>query len=89
MVNPTKFKNNPFKKEWLARDFFHSPDGIKEFPKHHCKMTWEVSKPFIKSFDGNAIDIGCRDGEYSRYLHAYFNHTYSFDMNMKRCLAIM
>ena len=73
-IQPTKFKEYPYQEEWYARDFFHSPDGIKEFPQHHCKMSWVLSKPYVKSWR-NAVDIGCRDGEYARYLQHLFEHT--------------
>lgn len=86
VMKPTKLENWPsrFQEEWVARDYFVSPDGEKEFPDHHCKMTWEISKPFIKDYNGNAIDVGCRDGEYARYLHTHFNHTYCFDMRWRK-----
>lgn len=45
---------------------------------HHCKLSWELSKPYIKNYRV-AIDIGCRDGEYTHYLFPNFNHVYSFD----------
>lgn len=82
-VQPTSFEKNPYEIEWFERDFFHSGDGVKEFPRHHCKKTFYTSFPFIKSFR-NALDIGCRDGEYSRYLQHYFSHTYSFDSRIRR-----
>ena len=75
---PTRFEHNPYQPEWYERDFFHSPDGVREFPEHHCKQTFVVSLPYVRRFR-NAVDIGCRDGEYSRYLQHYFSHTYGFD----------
>lgn len=77
-IQPTRFMQNPYCEEWYARDFFHSPDGVKEFPDHHCKQTFMVSKPYIKRFR-TAVDIGCRDGEYTRYLQHHFAHTWGFD----------
>jgi len=74
----TKFKSSHFKWAWYDRDFFYSMDGIGEHPDHHCKKTWVVSKPFITTAR-NAIDIGCRDGEYTRYLMKDFEHVYCFD----------
>lgn len=68
---------------WYAKDFFHSPDGTKEFPKHHCKLTWLKSIPFIHS-KRNAIDIGCRDGEYTRYLQENFDHVFCFDIRKRK-----
>lgn len=85
-VEPTKFKVDPktaFQWEWYDKDFFISKDGRKEFPEHHCKLTWVASKPFLTGMR-NAIDIGCRDGEYTRYLHAVFNHTYCFDYRFRK-----
>lgn len=79
-IEPTIFANNPYQDEWYDRDYMMTPDGLAEFPKHHCKLTFEVSRPFIKSFR-NAIDVGCRYGEYSRYLHKTFEHVYAFDAN--------
>jgi hypothetical protein len=74
----TTFPQNPYQQAWFERDFFHSPDGIDEFPQHHCKQTFNISVPFVKKFR-NAVDVGCRDGEYARYLQHYFAHTYCFD----------
>jgi len=79
---PTIFKSNPYQEEWYSTDFMHSPDGIKNFPRHHCKITFMISLPFIKKFK-NAIDVGCRDGEYSRYLQHHFEHTYGFDPRLR------
>jgi len=67
-----------YQPDWCERDYFKSVDGNKEFPNHHCKVTWVASIPHIDSFN-NAIDIGCRDGEYARYLANNFNHVYCFD----------
>jgi len=85
-VNPTEFNVNPatgFQWEWYDRDYFISKDGRKEFPDHHCKITWVASKPYINSFR-NAIDIGCRDGEYTRYLHKHFIRTFCFDYRFRK-----
>lgn len=85
-VNPTVFPDNIFEWEWHDRDFFHSPDGTQEFPTHHCKKTWVTSIPYITG-KRNAIDIGCRDGEYTRYLHKEFNHTYCFDYRYRKLFS--
>ena len=82
-IEPTKFKENPYQSEWFDLDFMHSQDGVKEFPTHHCKETFYISLPFVKRF-GNAIDIGCRDGEYARYLQKYFSHVYCFDPRFRK-----
>lgn len=81
-VQPTKFDNN-YKEEWFEKDYIFSPDGIKEWPNHHCKNTWLKSLPFIKQ-KRNAVDIGCRDGEYTRYLSNTFEHTYCFDDRVRK-----
>ena len=63
----TIFNNNFYKKNFFNSDFFYSPDGDDFYPNHHCKVSFNLAKPFIKNFR-NAIDIGCRDGEFSRFL---------------------
>ena len=75
---PTKWSENPYVPEWAAADYLYSADGIGEFPNHACKLTYLLSKPFIKNFR-TALDIGCRVGEFSRYLHLDFEHVYAFD----------
>lgn len=82
-INPTIFKECLYNPDWYAKDFFYSPDGIKEFPDHHCKQTWLKSLPFIKN-KRNAIDIGCRDGEFTRYLFNCFEHVYCFDPRVRK-----
>lgn len=83
LIEPTVFKENPYQAEWFERDFFHSPDGVMEFPRHHCKLTFLASASHIRQFR-NAVDIGCRDGEYSRYLQKHFEHVYAFDPNCRK-----
>jgi hypothetical protein len=82
-VIPTEYQKDLYQPEWYERDFFYSPDGIQEFPDHHCKMTWLTSLPFIQGVR-NAIDIGCRDGEYTRYLFNHFQHVYCFDPRFRK-----
>jgi len=43
-----------------------------------CIKTYEVAKPYIKSFR-NAIDIGCRDGDFTQPLNKDFQNIYCFD----------
>jgi FkbM family methyltransferase len=81
LPSPTAWPDNPYQEEWADRDFLYSADGIGEFPKHACKMTYSLSKPFIRNFR-NAVDIGCRVGEFSRYLQRDFQHVYCFDPNL-------
>lgn len=78
---PTVWPDNPYDPEWADRDFLYSPDGAREYPQHACKQTYALSKPFIKNFR-NALDIGCRVGEFTRYLHLDFAHVYAFDPNL-------
>lgn len=78
----THWKENPYRPEWGERDFFHIAGGPQEAPKNPCKRTYLLSKPFIKKFR-NAVDIGCRDGEFTRYLHLDFDHVYAFDPRLK------
>lgn len=80
---PTLWEHCHYDPSWFARDFFYSPDGIQEFPQHHCKLTWQTSRPWIRQAR-NAIDIGCRDGEYTRYLINTFEHVYCFDPRVRR-----
>ena len=82
-LEPTQFSENTFKWDFYDTDFFFSPDGTQEFPDHHCKKTWVASLPFITE-KRNAIDIGCRDGEYTRYLHKDFNHVFCFDYRRRK-----
>lgn len=43
-----------------------------------CIKTYAVVKPHIKNFR-NAIDIGCRDGDFTQPLNNDFKNTYCFD----------
>lgn len=80
-VAPTKFEDNPYRVEWFERDYLATPSGKAEYPKHDCKRTFEISFPFIRRMR-TAVDIGCRVGEFSRYLQHYFAWTYAFDPNL-------
>lgn len=77
-ITRTIFPERTLDPSWFKSDTFYTPEGPKSFPKHHCKLTFRTSKPFIRSFH-NAIDIGCRDGEYTRYLQSCFQYVYCFD----------
>jgi FkbM family methyltransferase len=77
-IKPVRLEEGLYNPDWYYTDFLFNKEGAKEFPNHHCKLTWLESKPFIKSFR-NAIDVGVRDGEYARYLQHHFDHTYCFD----------
>lgn len=82
-ITSTQFEDNPYDPVWFARDFLHSPDGVGEFPQHHCKQTFEVALPFAERFR-TAVDVGCRDGEFTRYLQHHFAHTYAFDARARK-----
>src|SRR5438270_10288720 len=81
LPSPTNWPDNPYQDEWADRDFLYSADGIGEFPKHACKMTYLLSRTFIRNFR-KAIDVGCRVGEFTRYLQRDFQHVNSFDPNL-------
>jgi hypothetical protein len=85
-VAPTEWSECHYKPDWYARDFIYSPDGVQEWPEHHCKQTWQISLPFIRG-RRNAIDIGCRDGEYTRYMFNAFEHVYCFDPRVRPYFA--
>jgi FkbM family methyltransferase len=75
---PTKWPDNPYKEEWAERDYLYLPKGAEEDPRHPCKLTYLLSKPFIRNFR-TAVDVGCRVGEFTRYLQIDFNQVYAFD----------
>lgn len=81
LPTPTQWPDNPYCEEWAERDFLYSPDGNKEYPEHSCKLTYGLSKPHIRHFR-TALDIGCRVGEFTRYLHRDFGHVFAFDPNL-------
>jgi FkbM family methyltransferase len=81
LPSPTVWDDNPYQEEWAERDFLYSADGIGEYPKHACKLTYLLSKPYIRNFR-TALDVGCRVGEFSRYLQRDFQRVYSFDPNL-------
>lgn len=85
-IKPTKFNNSRYSPDFLLNDFFYCADGDGVYPKHHCKLTFNASEPFIKKL-GNAIDVGCRDGEYTRYLMQKFQHTFCFDPRVMQRFA--
>jgi FkbM family methyltransferase len=78
LPSPTRWPDNPYQKEWADKDYLYLPKGPGIVPDHPCKLTYVLSKPFIKNFR-NALDIGCRVGEFTRYLHLDFDHVHAFD----------
>lgn len=83
LPSPTEWQDNPYRAEWGERDFFHSPSRADEFPEHPCKMSYLLSKPFIRNFR-TAIDVGCRVGEFTRYLQRDFETVFAFDPNLSQ-----
>lgn len=77
-LEPLTFASNPFKDEWYEQDYIFTPDGAKVDHKHPCKHVYELSRPLIRSFR-TAIDVGCRMGEFSRFLQHDFDRLYAFD----------
>ena len=74
----TKWPDNPYQESWARTDYLYSAEGPGEFPNHACKLTYLLSKPFIKHFR-TALDIGCRVGEFTRYLQLDFGQVHAFD----------
>jgi FkbM family methyltransferase len=74
----TKWPDNPYQKEWAETDYLYLPKGAAHDPEHPCKLTYLLSKPYIKNFR-TALDVGCRVGEFTRYLHLDFDHVHAFD----------
>lgn len=85
-VEPTNFAPGLFDPSFVERDFFYCKHGPAEYPNHHCKTAYEMSKPFVKNFR-TAIDIGCRDGEYTRYLIRDFKDVFAFDPRTRKFFA--
>jgi len=82
-IEKTKFDSSPYDQSWYERDYFISKDGVGEFPLHHCKTTYQESVPYITQ-TRNAVDIGCRDGEFTRYLQHNFDHVFCFDYRRRK-----
>jgi hypothetical protein len=83
-VQPTIFNNTDWDPSIEYTDTFHCKAGFRDYPDHHCKTSWEPTKPYVKNFR-TAIDIGCRDGEFSRYLtNSGFKNVYCFDVRTRK-----
>lgn len=54
------------------------PEGEMPATKHPCWRTYQASRPFIRQ-SRTAIDVGCRMGEYSRWLGHDFARLFGFD----------
>jgi FkbM family methyltransferase len=60
-----------------------TPEGVKSDAKHPCRETYALSRPFIRNWR-TAVDVGCRMGEFSRYLQRDFERVYAFDASVHR-----
>jgi FkbM family methyltransferase len=79
-ISPSVFELSRFTPDFCRSDFFYCADGDGLYPEHHCKMTWMAAEPFCHGLEsGIALDVGCRDGEFTRYLMQKFSHVYCFD----------
>jgi FkbM family methyltransferase len=85
-VEPLTFASNPFQDEWYEQDYIFTPDGAKVDHKHPCKHVYELSRPFVRNFR-TAVDVGCRMGEFSRFLQHDFDHLFAFDASVHRLFA--
>lgn len=84
-VEPCKFGDQKYLIDWYEKRFFYNwkkTYGYNENP-HRCEISYNLAKPFIKKFN-RCIDIGCRDGEFTRWLESDFKHTYCFDVFRSR-----
>ncbi len=79
-VSPTIFPFSRYNPSFVDKDFFYNADGDGLWPDHHCKLTWKLAEKYCANRSNTfAIDIGCRDGEFTRYLQNSFIHVYCFD----------
>jgi len=83
LPSPTQWRDNPYDEDLVDRDYIFSIDGLGTYPKHFCKMSYLLSRPFIKNFR-TAIDIGCRLGEFTCQMQRDFRRVYAFDPNLWR-----
>ena len=84
-INPAVFYKQIYVKDWYEKRLFYSrkkANGYWQNP-HRCETSYNLAKPFIKKFN-RCIDIGCRDGEFTRWLESDFKHTYCFDVTRSR-----
>lgn len=80
-VSPSIFSDNPYRAEWFEENYVFTPDGPTNSPTHHCKLTFDITKPFINKAR-TAVDVGCRMGEYTRFLSKNFDNVFAFDANL-------
>jgi FkbM family methyltransferase len=77
-ADPVSFKSNPCRDEWFEEGRIFTPEGEKPDRKHPCKQVFDLSQPYIKNYR-TAVDVGCRMGEFTRYLQHFFDQTFAFD----------
>lgn len=75
---PTTFASSPFRDEWYDQDYIFTPEGPRIDRKHPCKHVFELSRPFVQDFR-TAVDVGCRMGEFTRFLQHHFKQVFAFD----------
>lgn len=75
---PSQFPSDLFRPEWIESDTFQLGHFVESVPDHHCKLGFQASAPFIRR-RRRAVDIGCRDGEFTRYLQGAFEQVVCFD----------
>ena len=75
---PTQFSNKQKQDCNPKKHIFNPMNGWMDPKNHPCKLLYDMSKPYIKSFD-LALDIGCRFGEFTYFSQKDFTHTFCFD----------
>lgn len=74
---------NTLDPRWVREDIFDFKSEVRPDPTNHCKATALLAMPFAEN-SRNAVDVGCRDGEFTRYLQTRFQHVYAFDGRRKK-----
>ncbi|MEM6849050.1 MAG: protein arginine N-methyltransferase [Pseudomonadota bacterium] len=77
-IEPTVFLQTQYQDGYLLQDIFFDGSQYHHNANHACKETFEISREFV-SKQGAAVDVGCRDGEYARYIQREFEHVFCFD----------
>ena len=96
-VKPTLFsirhtkkfkKNNEYTHIFYTRQKMRR--GIRAIDYSEINYNYLMYKKAIKYVDTkiNAVDIGCRDGEVTRYLTWSFDHVYCFDYRRRKQFAM-
>jgi len=96
-VTPTLFSSKhskKFTKDMKYTHVFYIKQKMKRKvrPTDYSENTpnYLIYKEAIKYVDKkiNAVDVGCRDGEFTRYLTWSFNHVYCFDYRKRKQFAM-